>query len=275
MSAARERWIARHPYLEPLARFEEAVEGIAGMAVPAIAHGSDWEGYRADAALGIPLLHSPSAGVDCDAAGADLLNRLVDRSADLRLPPHLAAACSDVRDGFRGDAGAPRRALAYLLRGEGEPPADQGLLRYFTWTALAHVLAPVIEEAARRRRGIPWTRGICPTCGAPPNQGQLAGNGDARRRLLACGACRTRWSFQRIGCPFCGNEEQRRIDALEVAGEEGLRLDACQECKGYVKTYVGEGEEALFLADWSTLHLDLLAAERGYERKGASLYALE
>ena len=53
---------------------------------------------------------------------------------------------------------------------------------------------------------------------------------------------------------------------------EPFRIDLCRACKGYVKTYVGEGEEDLFLSDWSTLHLDLLAVRRGFRRLGASLY---
>jgi len=274
MSTARERWITGHPYLEPLARFEEALEGVANVAVPVIARGPDWEAYRADAEQGIPLLRSPSARVECDEAGADLLGRIVDGSAAFGLPPHLAAACRDLREAFRADAGAPPRAIAWLLRGEGEPPRHEGLLRFFAWRALAVVLAPVVAEAARLREPLPWARATCPTCGAPPAHAQLVEEADGRRRLLSCGCCRTRWSFQRVGCPFCGNDDPHRIEALEIEGEEALRLDACQECKGYVKTYAGEGDEALFLADWSTLHLDLLAAERGYERKGASLYSL-
>lgn len=274
MSTARQRWIAGHPYLEPLAQFEEALERVAGEAVPAIATGTDWDAYLADAARGIPLLRSAAARIDCDAAGAELLRRIVDRSCGLGLPSHLATSCGELRDAFRRDASAPRRAIAWVLRGEGAPPRHDGLARFFAWRALAHVLAPIVAEASREPERLPSGGGTCPTCGNPPAHAQLVQQADGRRRLLSCGCCRTRWSFRRFGCPYCENDDPDRIEALEIEGEEGLRLDACQECKGYVKTYVGEGDEALFLADWSTLHLDLLAAERGYERKGASLYSL-
>ncbi len=59
---------------------------------------------------------------------------------------------------------------------------------------------------------------------------------------------------------------------LVVDGQEGLRIDACGACGGYLKTYTGEGDEELFLADWPTLHLDLAAVQRGFRRMGASLY---
>ena len=41
-----------------------------------------------------------------------------------------------------------------------------------------------------------------------------------------------------------------------------------------LKTYLGQGEEELYLADWTTLHLDVLAGERGLVRRGATLYEL-
>jgi FdhE protein len=53
-----------------------------------------------------------------------------------------------------------------------------------------------------------------------------------------------------------------------------LRLDVCHACRGYVKTYVGDGGERVLLADWSSLHLDVLARDRGLERRGESLYDL-
>jgi hypothetical protein len=36
-----------------------------------------------------------------------------------------------------------------------------------------------------------------------------------------------------------------------------------------------EGDEALFLADWSSLHLDQIAQDRGLKRVAASLYEFE
>jgi len=41
-----------------------------------------------------------------------------------------------------------------------------------------------------------------------------------------------------------------------------------------VKAYAGAGREVLLLADWPTLVLDAMAVERGYARRGASLFDL-
>jgi FdhE protein len=102
----------------------------------------------------------------------------------------------------------------------------------------------------------------------------LAGKDPGRKRLLVCGACRTRWQFRRTQCPFCEADSQR-LSTIVVAGESGLRLDHCETCRGYLKTYDGEGADDVLLADWTSLHLDVLAADRGLEKRAPSLFALD
>ena len=53
-----------------------------------------------------------------------------------------------------------------------------------------------------------------------------------------------------------------------------LRIDYCEAGGGYLKTYNGEGSEAVFLADWTSIHLDVIAQDRGLKRLAASMYAL-
>jgi Molybdopterin oxidoreductase Fe4S4 domain len=54
----------------------------------------------------------------------------------------------------------------------------------------------------------------------------------------------------------------------------GCRIDYCEACRGYLKTYNGKGNEHVLLADWTSLHLDLLARDRGLKRLAASLYEI-
>jgi hypothetical protein len=83
--------------------------------------------------------------------------------------------------------------------------------------------------------------------------------------------CRTRWQFKRTGCPFCETNAQR-LASVSIEGERGLRIDHCESRGGYLKTYDGE---ALLLPDWSSLHLDVIAHDRGLKRLAASLYEFE
>ena len=41
------------------------------------------------------------------------------------------------------------------------------------------------------------------------------------------------------------------------------------------QAYPGEGDERALLADWTSLHFDLAARDRGLTRAAASLYELE
>ena len=103
---------------------------------------------------------------------------------------------------------------------------------------------------------------------------QLVGADPGRKRLLSCGRCGTRWQYKRTGCPFCEGDSQR-LSAVAVEGEAGLRIDYCESCSGYLKTYDGQGNETLLLSDWTSLHLDLIAQDRGLKKVAASLYEFD
>ena len=102
----------------------------------------------------------------------------------------------------------------------------------------------------------------------------LVGMDSGRIRLLSCGCCGTRWRYRRIGCTFCENENDHRLPVLTIEGENGLRIDCCELCGGYLKTYEGRGNESFLLEDWTSLHLDIVARDRGLKRLASSLYEL-
>jgi len=261
-----EAWLAAHPYLESVGRFcrevEAAAEGITARAsVP------DWEDYEADFSSGVPLLKSLGAEVDLDAAGravADLVRSVAPRA------PGGDAALADLP----ADGAAASRIVDWLLGEDTLAPAAPGLLRYLGWTAVAAYLSPVVGPYAAWRDEEKWLRAHCPTCGSLPAMAQLVGADPGRMRFLVCGCCGTRWQYSRTGCPFC-ESDAHRLASLAVEGEAGLRIDSCELCKGYLKTYDGGGDEAVLLADWTSLHLDVLALDRGLKRLAASLYDLE
>jgi FdhE protein len=265
-----------------MAPFEETVRAatdadpVQGLPPPRL------DAYAADHAAGVPLLLSEAAGVDLSGPGGEAVARLVARAAAAGLPARLHAEAQALHGVLSRAREERARAVAFLVGsgGSGAPANEAGLLRYLGWRALRRVLAPALAaydawRADERLGGEErWMRGDCPTCGALPPLNQLGGPEDQPWRRLACGCCGTRWRFRRSGCPFCGNSALDRLGALEIEGEPRVRIDTCESCRGYLKTYQGEGEEAVFLADWTTLHLDVLARERGLKRVGESLYDL-
>jgi FdhE protein len=267
-----DRWLEAHPYLRPLAdlsaQVDRAVAGIDALE----ARIPDWEDYRADFLAGVPLLTSTSAAVDLEPGGR-MAVALLERLASGESSGSLAAEIRELDMTLRREPRVSRRIADVLLGDETLTPFP-GLLRYLAWTAMARFLRPVVNAFDGWRDEERWGRRYCPTCGSLPAMAQLVGVDPARMRLLACGCCCTRWQFKRTGCPFCETDSQR-LASMTIEGEPGLRIDHCESCGGYLKTYDGEGDESLLLADWSSLHLDLIAHDRGLKRLAVSLYAFE
>jgi FdhE protein len=230
-------WIRAHAFLRPLADFHARVDAAIAAVQPACPEPPDWQTYAADFAAGIPLLESAAAGVD--------------------LGP-LENAVADVTERVSGGAGA----------------ADPGLIRCVGWLTIGASLKPLLREFDAWRDDDRWMRSACPACGARPAMAQLAGVEPGRQRFLVCGCCATRWRYLRTTCPFC-EAAPHRLASLGIDGEGGLRIDYCESCRGYLKTYNGQGSEGVLLADWTSLHLDIAAAGRGWRRAATSLYSLD
>lgn len=118
-----------------------------------------------------------------------------------------------------------------------------------------------------------WTKNYCPVCGRQPVLAHLRKEKEGRARFLVCDGCQTEWPFARVGCVYCGNEDLTQMHILEPEGQSAMRLDVCDKCQSYIKTYNEEGAENIYLQDWATIHLDLLAEEKGLHKKGSRLLA--
>jgi FdhE protein len=270
-SITRESWLQAHAYLEPLAAFCAEVDAAAARFGSEPARLPDWDEYRDEYHAGVPLLQSVAAAVDLEPAGRGTV-ALVRELARRRLAGALADDLRVTSDELRGDPVAPARIASWLLGNADFAPARPGLLRFLAWSCAVRHLRPVLDAFAGWRNEERWLRNVCPGCGSLPAMAQLIGVDPGRMRFLVCGACTTRWRYSRTGCPFC-EADSRRLAVVAIEGEGGLRLDWCESCRAYLKTCEGQGADELLLADWSSLHLDVLAQDRGLVRKAASLYA--
>ena len=267
-------WVEAHAYLRPVAELSAEVDcawaeiGLVPVRVP------EWEDYRSDFLAGVSLLQSADAALDL-APGGRTAAALIERLAITPSSGWIADETRALHEELQREPHAEQRIVDFLLGDEGAAPStNPGLLRYLGWTAMARFLTPVVQAFDHWRDEEKWQRRYCPTCGSLPAMAQLAGEEPGRRRLLSCGCCGTRWHFKRTCCPFCESDSQR-LESLVIEGEAGLRIDHCASCSGYIKTYDGHGDEHLFLSDWSSLHLDVLAADRGLKRLAASLYEFD
>ena len=267
-------WVETHPYLQSIAAFHAQVEfALDGISIPQVQI-PRWDHYTSDFRIGVPLLHSPRAGIDIRPAGT-VVTSLIEALASGPLPDLvLGEEVRSLATELRGKQDAPSRAVIWLIHEDGFVAARSGLLRYLGWTVLARFLSPVVTGFGSWRDEEQWLHGYCPTCGSLPAMAQLVGSDPGRLRLLCCGCCGTRWRYRRMACPFCENQDGHRLAVLYVEGEKELRIDYCEHCAGYLKTYNGEGRESVLLKDWTSLHLDIMAGDRGLKRLAASLYQL-
>lgn len=110
-----------------------------------------------------------------------------------------------------------------------------------------------------------WQESICPVCGSRPAMAELVG--EEGRRHLSCSACSYSWIFKRLKCPYCDCEEMEKLSYF-TAGDGTTRVDTCRECSRYIKTRdsrKGGLEVPLEVENLLTIHLDLLAAQEGFE----------
>jgi FdhE protein len=264
-------WLAAHPYLRPVAE----LHAIVGAALSKLPNGlccvPSWHDYVSDFHAGVPLLRSSKSIVDLrplEATIPSLIEKLGSGSLPEKLPEEIRGLAFDLGQIPEGSIGIMTRLL-----GQNAPTIPHwGLLRYLGWTAMAKYLSKVVTAFDSWRDEERWLRNYCPVCGSLPAMAQLIGSDPAKMRLLSCGCCGTRWRFRRTGCPFCENKNDHQLAALTIEGEAGLRIDFCESCSGYLKTYDGAGNEAVLLSDWTSLHLDVIAQDRGLKRLAASLY---
>ena len=269
----RDSWLEAHPYLRPVAELSAEVDrAAAAIEIPDVSI-RNWDDYRAEFLAGVTLLQSAEAAIDLEPGGRTAA-ALIERLALTRSSGWLAVETRALHVDLQRERDAAERIVDLLLGSEGDVPPFFGLMRYLGWTAMARFMSPVVLAFNNWRDEEKWRRRYCPTCGSLPAMAQLAGAEPGRQRLLACGCCGTRWHFKRTSCPFCETDSQR-LESMVVEGESGLRIDHCGSCGGYIKTYDGQGNESLLLSDWSSLHLDVLAADRGLKRLAASLYEFE
>ena len=83
---------------------------------------------------------------------------------------------------------------------------------------------------------------------------------------------------KRLQCPFCLEEDQKKLDYFTVDSETGYQVHVCRTCKSYIK--IADFRE-LFgrtfmpaLDDLESLALDMAAQKEGFHRLAPSEWGL-
>ncbi len=141
----------------------------------------------------------------------------------------------------------------------------KNILAFITYTSIFPCLSLCAEQVSTYlNKDEKWEKGYCPVCGSLPSLSMLRDEG----RFLFCGFCWHEWAVQRIYCPFCDNSDSRTLHYFYTEQEKDYRVDICDKCKKYIKTVVTRETERIIyppLEQVSTLHLDIMAKEKGLE----------
>jgi formate dehydrogenase maturation protein FdhE len=120
----------------------------------------------------------------------------------------------------------------------------------------------------------------CPKCGGMAQLSILeasnAISAGGSGRLLLCSTCLSTWPFPRITCPWCGEDDERKLGYFESPALNCQRVDACEACRRYSKSIdLGRLGFAVPLVDEvAGAALDLWAREHGYEKIELNLVGL-
>lgn len=204
------------------------------------------------------LLALPEAMADAWRQVCDITIRyLEDKAEALRTAQQwpqkgpeewLAAMRQYFRDGeLKMDDAAEKEVLTFLTVRTWRP-----FLR--GW---ASRLSPLLDDSR-------WGRGTCPICGGQPDFAYLTQETGERR--LLCSRCDTEWHFDRIGCPFCGNQDSSTY-GYYTNEDSPYRLYACNQCRRYLKTLDMRqtmGKRFLAVERIVTMGMDLSALQAGY-----------
>jgi formate dehydrogenase maturation protein FdhE len=120
----------------------------------------------------------------------------------------------------------------------------------------------------------------CPRCGGNPQASILeagaAASADGSSRRLLCATCLTTWPFQRIKCPSCGEQDERRLGYFHSPALEHVRVEACENCFRYLKA-IDLGRLGLadpLVDEVAAAPLDVWAQEHGYRKIELNLVGL-
>lgn len=112
-----------------------------------------------------------------------------------------------------------------------------------------------------------WDLSICPVCGSQPEMGRIMA--DEGHYYMSCPLCLTEWRHARLKCPWCGNEDQKKLGHFTAEEYGGYRVNFCRSCNGYIKATIEKNLNRTFVPivdHLFTLELDGQAETEGFKK---------
>lgn len=270
-------YLEKHPFLKEIGQLHMEAAAISSQIAVEKFSLPSFADYTEDFNKGIPLLQHAEIQAALGKPVEHMMHQLLESLLKADIPKALKDSCHALEKYLSDNAAT--EMIGYVLCQEEESiqifcekkELNASTLRYIVWLAVSNVMQSIEDERKEWQKDLAWERNYCPVCGSLPVLAQLKKKNQGRERHLVCSHCHETWHYKRIGCIYCDNDDLNKLRLLETAAEPEMRIDVCKECHSYSKTYLNEGKEPVYLNDWATVHLDMLAEEKGLKRKGLFL----
>lgn len=142
----------------------------------------------------------------------------------------------------------------------------------------AQALLQPYAEFLAGRSGVPdeTSSAVCPFCGSKPQVAVLRPEGDGAKRFLLCSLCATEWTYRRVICPGCGEENKEHLPVFIAQDFDYVRVDACDTCRTYIKSIdlTKNGNAVPVVDELATVSLNLWAQENNYQKLRPNLFGV-
>ncbi|MDQ1143494.1 FdhE protein [Bacillus sp. SORGH_AS 510] len=155
----------------------------------------------------------------------------------------------------------------YFAKFAEENGLEEWIPQFLAETALRPYLQVIAEKVEKDiHQTVPGAG--CPVCGEPVRLASLEEEG---KKVMHCPRCLFHWQARRLECSHCGNEDHKTIQFLTIEGDAVSQIQVCEQCDGYIKIidtrqYITKPSAALL--DLTSIHLDFVAQENGYNPVG-------
>ncbi len=218
---------------------------------------------------GFPMLEKKDFPIDIEAS-CTLFQSLCRIGKDAN--PYMAEQLRKIEEAIDNERIDPKELLKPGVKEQrieqisNKFGLDKKVLLFLIQSSIRPSIKAGVKQLVNELETETWLKGFCPICGSLPYLSLL--KEEVGKRFLLCSYCGYQWRIERLVCPFCGNKEQESLQYFHAEGEEAHRIDLCDKCHQYIKTIDLRKIEVIdpILEDLATLHLDILASQKGYKR---------
>ncbi len=235
-------------------------------------------------AQGRPLISAIDIPVDGElfrSLLSELAVVIVDTSPDFKEPIDKLLKHEDLNPGDdEGQSVFIKNALRfdtqYFNALAESIPIEKEVLLFLVY----HAINPFFEKVSYEYRDAfdyaRWQNSICPMCGRKPAMALL--RKDEGARVLQCSTCRSWWTYPRLKCVICGNDDHEKLQYFFATEDEAHRVYVCDVCKKYIKVTDCRKTDRMIdldVEDLATIDLDIVAKKRGYAPGGRTTFAFK